>query len=95
MKRHRDESVAFSAVFGLPAEVGMRMAAEALNLGLSTAYKQARNGEFPCPLRKVGRRYVVRLTDLMRALGIQDVRVHYDDFEAGARIARGRADAWY
>ncbi|NEE54095.1 helix-turn-helix domain-containing protein, partial [Streptomyces sp. SID8455] len=46
----------------------MRMAADALNLGLSTAYKQARNGEFPCPLRKVGRRYVVRLTDLMRAL---------------------------
>ncbi|MFJ1955362.1 helix-turn-helix domain-containing protein [Streptomyces microflavus] len=95
MKRHRDESVALSAVFGLPAEVGMRMAADALNLGLSTAYKQARNGGFPCPLRKVGRRYVVRLTDLMRALGIQDVRVHYDDFEAGARIARGRADAWY
>ncbi|MGW1207153.1 hypothetical protein [Streptomyces cyaneofuscatus] len=95
MKRHRDESVAFSAVFGLPAEVGMRMAAEVLSLGLSTAYKRARIGEFPCPIRKVGRRYVVRLTDLMRALSIQDVRVHYDDFEAGARIARGRADAWY
>ncbi|MFF8453376.1 hypothetical protein ACF06T_02490 [Streptomyces albidoflavus] len=95
MKRHRDESIAFSAVFGLPAEVGMRMAAGALSLGLSTAYKQARKGEFPCPLRKVGRRYVVRLTDLMRALGIQDVRVHYDDIEAGARVARGRADSWY
>lgn len=95
MKRHRDESVAFSAVFGLPAEVGMRMAADALSLGLSTAYKRARSGEFPCPLRKVGRRYVVRLTDLMRALGIQDVRVHYDDFEAGARVARGRTDTWY
>ncbi|MFD3975616.1 hypothetical protein [Streptomyces cyaneofuscatus] len=95
MKRHRDETVAFSAVFGLPAEVGMYVAAQALSLGLSTAYQRARRGEFPCPLRKVGRRYVVRLTDLMRALGIQDVRVHYDDFEAGARIARGPADGRY
>lgn len=94
MKRHHDEAVAFSTVFGLPAEVEMRMAADALSLGLGTAYRRARNGEFPCPLRKVGCRYVVRLTDLMRALGIQDVLVHYDDFEAGARVARGRSDPW-
>lgn len=46
--RHRDESVAFSAVFGLPAEVGLRMAAEALNLSPTTAYRQVRNGDFPC-----------------------------------------------
>ncbi|WP_274031096.1 helix-turn-helix transcriptional regulator [Streptomyces sp. MMBL 11-1] len=95
MKRHRDESVAFSAVFGLPAEMGMRMAADALSLSLSTAYKRARNGEFPCPVRRIGRRYVVRMADLMRTLGIQDVRVHYDDFETGARIARARSDTWY
>lgn len=95
MKRHRDESVSFSEVFGLPEEVGLRTAADALNMGLSTAYRRARSGEFPCPLRKAGRRYVVRLPDLMRALGIQDVRVRYDDFEAGARFARGEADASY
>ncbi|MFI5616200.1 hypothetical protein [Streptomyces sp. NPDC051567] len=92
MKRHRDESVPFSAVFGLPAEVGLRTAADALDLGLTTAYKQARRGDFPCPLRKIGRTYVVRMPDLMRALGIQDVRVHHDDFEAGARFADGKTD---
>lgn len=92
MKHHRDESVAFSVVFGLPAEVGLRMAAEALNLSLTTAYRQVRNGDFPCPVRRVGRRYVVRLSDLMRELRIQEVRVRYDDFEAGARFAGGELD---
>ncbi|MEU8681087.1 helix-turn-helix transcriptional regulator [Streptomyces sp. NPDC001219] len=84
--------MAFSAVFGLPAEVGLRMAAEALNLSPTTAYRQARNGDFPCPVRRAGRRYVVRLSDLMRELGIQEVRVRYDDIEAGARFAGGEVD---
>ncbi|MFD7495622.1 helix-turn-helix transcriptional regulator [Streptomyces sp. NPDC059832] len=84
--------MAFSAVFGLPVEVGLRIAAEALNLSLTTAYRQVRNGDFPCPVRKTGRRYIVRLSDLMRELGIQDVRVSYDDIEAGARFAGGEAD---
>ncbi|MGW1842678.1 helix-turn-helix transcriptional regulator [Streptomyces sp. NPDC001966] len=92
MKRHRNESVAFSTVFGLPAEVGLRRAAEALNLSPTTAYRRVRNGDFPCPVRRTGRRYVVRLSDLMRELGIQDVRVRYDDIEAGARFAGGEAD---
>ncbi|MFF9198785.1 helix-turn-helix domain-containing protein [Streptomyces sp. NPDC014779] len=90
--RHRDESVPFSAVFGLPVEVGLGTAAAVLSLGRSTAYRLAREGSFPCPLRKVGRRYVVRTSDLMRHLHIQDVRVRHDDFEAGARFADGRAD---
>lgn len=92
MKRHRDESVAFSVLFGLPAEVGLRMAAAALDVSPATAYRQVRNGEFRCPVRRSGRRHVVRLTDLMRALGIQDVRVRYDDIEAGARFAAGEAN---
>lgn len=92
MKRHRDESVPFSAVFGLPAEVGLRTAADAFALSLTVAYRRAKRGDFPCSLRKVGRTYVVRTPDLMRALGIQDVRVHYDDFEAGARFAGGETD---
>ncbi|WP_329935037.1 helix-turn-helix transcriptional regulator [Streptomyces sp. BE308] len=87
--RRRDESVPFSTVFGLPAEVGLRTAAKALNLSPTTAYRRAGRGDFPCPLRKVGRAYVVRLSDLMRGLGIQDVRVLYDDLEAGARFAEG------
>ncbi|MBD0747821.1 hypothetical protein [Streptomyces sp. CBMA152] len=92
MKRHRDESVPFSAVFGLPAEVGMRVAAKALNVSLGTAYKQARRGDFPCRLCRRGRIYVVALHDLMRGLGIQDVRVRYDDIEEGARLAAGYGD---
>ncbi|MFH8992928.1 helix-turn-helix transcriptional regulator [Streptomyces sp. NPDC017940] len=79
-------------MFGLPPEVGLREAAEALNLSLTTAYRQVRNGSFPCPVRSAGRRYVVRLSDLLRALGIQEVRVRYDDIEAGARVAAGEVD---
>ncbi|MFE4176451.1 helix-turn-helix transcriptional regulator [Streptomyces sp. NPDC056909] len=68
------------------------MAAEALNLSPSTVYRQVRNGDFPCRVRRTGRRYVVRLSDLMRELGIQEVRVRYDDIEAGARFAGGDID---
>jgi hypothetical protein len=92
VKRRRDESVPLSAVFGLPAEVGMRVAAKALKLSLGTAYKRARRGDFPCRLHRRGRIYFVAVHDLMRGLGIQDVRVRYDDIEEGARLARGESD---
>ncbi|MFI6855649.1 helix-turn-helix domain-containing protein [Streptomyces sp. NPDC050416] len=58
-------------------------------LRLTTAYKRARCGEFRCRVRKEGGVCGVGLRDLMRALGIQDVRVRYDGFEAGARLADG------
>ncbi|GHB06082.1 hypothetical protein ACIQRS_30105 [Streptomyces termitum] len=92
MRYHRDEYVPFSVLFGLPDEVGLRVAAEALDMKLSRAYRLARSDAFPCPLRRPGRKYVVRMPDLLRALRIQDVRVHYDDFEAGARFAEEGED---
>ncbi|WP_329546438.1 hypothetical protein OG548_20945 [Streptomyces sp. NBC_01356] len=70
----------------------MRDAAKALNLSLGKAYKMAKYGDFPCRLRRRGRIYVVTLHDLMRGLGIQDVRVRYDDVEEGARLADGGDD---
>ncbi|GAQ52326.1 helix-turn-helix transcriptional regulator [Streptomyces acidiscabies] len=87
MTRHRDESVPFSEVFGLPPTVSMKTAARALNLSVKTAYKRVKRGEFPCRIRKEGRAYVIHTHDLMRGLGIQDVRVHDDDVEMGARLA--------
>ncbi|MFF2659385.1 hypothetical protein ACFVUH_18715 [Kitasatospora sp. NPDC058032] len=92
MRGRRDEFVPFSVVFGLPTEVGLWTAANALGLSLATAYRRIGRGDFPCALRKVGRTYVVRMPDLMRALRIQDVRVHHDDIEAGARFAAGMTD---
>ncbi|MFF8769789.1 helix-turn-helix transcriptional regulator [Kitasatospora sp. NPDC015120] len=92
MTRRHDEFVPFSVVFGLPTEVGLRVAAKALGLSPTTAYRRIRRGDFPCALRKAGRTYVVRMPDLMRALGIQDVRVHHDDIEAGARFSAGMTD---
>ncbi|WP_380285967.1 helix-turn-helix domain-containing protein [Kitasatospora purpeofusca] len=92
MRGCRDESVPFSVLFGLPSEVGLRIAADALGLSVATAYRRIRRGDFPCALRKVGRTYVIRTVDLMRALRIQDVRVHHDDIEAGARFAGGMID---
>ncbi|SCK38777.1 hypothetical protein YW7DRAFT_03296 [Streptomyces sp. AmelKG-E11A] len=52
MTRGRDESVPFSVLFGLPSEVGLRTAAKTLNLSMATAYRRARQGDFPCPLRR-------------------------------------------
>lgn len=84
---HRDESVPLSEVFALPTKVDMKIAAKVLGLRLTTAYRLARAGEFPCRLRKERGAYVIRLYDLMRSAGIQDVRVHDDDIESGARFA--------
>ncbi|OKJ34549.1 hypothetical protein AMK22_18570 [Streptomyces sp. CB01580] len=84
--------IACWVVFGLPAHVDLRTAAKALGLSRTTAYRGARTGAFPCRLCKEGRVYVVRLADIMRGLGIHDVRVRHDDIEAGARFAAGRGE---
>ncbi|MEU5158593.1 hypothetical protein AB0G74_03130 [Streptomyces sp. NPDC020875] len=89
MTLRRAEYIPFSELFGLPDQVGLRIAAEALEMSLSTAHRRIKNGTFPCPLHRRGRAYVIRLPDLLRRLGVQDVPVHDDDVEAGARFASG------
>lgn len=53
----------------LPAVVDLMTAAEAWGIGRTLAYELARNGEFPCDVRPIGRFLRVRKVDLMRSLG--------------------------
>ncbi|WP_181792875.1 helix-turn-helix domain-containing protein [Streptomyces sp. WELS2] len=59
-------------MFDLPVAVDLRTAARALGIGSTTAYRLIREHEFPCPVLRIGRRYRIPTTELMRALGIED-----------------------
>lgn len=41
-----------------------------LGVGRTTAYRLAREGQFPVPVRKVGGRYLVAVAHLLHAVGI-------------------------
>lgn len=47
-------------------------AARALGISNATAYEAARTGAFPCPVLRVGARYVVPTSGLKAALGIRN-----------------------
>lgn len=54
----------------LPVTVDVVTAGRAFGLGKSTAYSHAKNGTFPCKVKRVGSRWVVLTADLRRALGV-------------------------
>ncbi|WP_253858887.1 helix-turn-helix transcriptional regulator [Prauserella alba] len=43
-----------------------------LGIGRTTAYRLARNGEFPSPIVRVGRTYRVAVAPLLTLLGISE-----------------------
>lgn len=45
-------------------------AASVLRIGRTTAYHLARTGQFPVPVVRVGRRYLVAVAHLLRVLGL-------------------------
>jgi predicted site-specific integrase-resolvase len=47
-------------------------AGSVLGIGRTTAYRLARSGTFPVPVLKIGNRYLVPITHLLRAVGIED-----------------------
>jgi excisionase family DNA binding protein len=55
----------------LPPTVSVEAAARLLGCGRSLAYELVQRGEFPCPVLRLGRRYVVPTAGLLRALGIE------------------------
>lgn len=57
-------------VEALPAVVDLMTAAQALRIGRTTAYALARDGEFPCPVLRVGGEYRVPTAGLLRVLGL-------------------------
>ncbi|MGY5069385.1 helix-turn-helix domain-containing protein [Streptomyces griseus] len=58
----------------MPAAVDLPTAARALNLGRTSAYAMARQGDFPVPLLRLGVQYRARRADLLALLGIPDTR---------------------
>jgi hypothetical protein len=54
----------------LPAVTDLVTAGRALGLGRTKAYELARNGEFPCPLIRAGKTYLVPTARLLALLGL-------------------------
>lgn len=79
-----DGRLGFTEMFDLPVAVDLRMAARALGVCTATAYRLNQRGEFPCPVLRVGGRYRVSTTELMRVLGIEERPVYAMDMEPDA-----------
>lgn len=58
----------------LPTVLDLITAARALRIGRTTAYALARDGEFPCPVVRVGGTYRVPTAGLLRVLGLSGSR---------------------
>lgn len=54
----------------LPAATDLLTAARALGLGRTRAYQMARAGQFPCPVIKTGRTWLVPTAGLLALLGL-------------------------
>jgi hypothetical protein len=54
----------------LGATTDLLTAASVLRIGRTKAYHLARAGEFPIPVVRTGRRYLVAVTHLLRVLGM-------------------------
>lgn len=83
MKDPGDGRLSFTEMFELPVAVDLRTAARALGIGSTTAYRLIREDEFPCPVLRVGGRYRIPTTELMRALGIEDRSLYTVDLDLG------------
>jgi hypothetical protein len=54
----------------LPAVVDLVTAGQALGLGRTKAYQLARSGQFPCPVIRAGKTYLVPTAGLLAVLGL-------------------------
>ena len=62
-------------------------AGKAVGVSIGTAYKLVHEGKFPCPVIRLGHRYKVPTTGLMKALGIEIISVDPQDVADGAAFA--------
>ncbi|MFI0976529.1 helix-turn-helix domain-containing protein [Streptomyces sp. NPDC021093] len=72
MRAPTRDRLSFTEMFDLPVAVDLRTAARALGICSTTAYRLIREDKFPCLVLRVGGRYRIPTTELMRALGIED-----------------------
>lgn len=57
------------AVRALGTTTDIVTVAAVLGIGRTSAYQLARDGEFPVPVTRVGRRFIVGVPHLLRAIG--------------------------
>jgi hypothetical protein len=61
------------AVRALGTTTDIVTAAAVLGIGRTAAYQLARDGEFPVPVTRVGRRFIVGVPHLLRAIGAAEI----------------------
>jgi excisionase family DNA binding protein len=72
MRAPTRDRLSFTEMFDLPVAVDLSTAARALGICSTTAYRLIREDKFPCLVLRIGGRYRIPTTELMRALGIKD-----------------------
>jgi hypothetical protein len=73
-------------LLALPVSVDIVTAGRAFGLGRTKSHELARAGEFPCRVMRVGERYRVPRTEILRALGINLVDVRSADERPTAAV---------
>ncbi|GGL42649.1 helix-turn-helix transcriptional regulator [Planomonospora parontospora] len=56
----------------LPVVMDLITAGQILGISRTTAYQLAKDGQFPCRVLKIGRRYLVPTCELLALLGYHD-----------------------
>lgn len=57
----------------MPATLTVEQASKILGVSKSSAYASVRSNSFPCPVIKIGGRYVVPIQPLLDLLGINEL----------------------
>ena len=63
-------ALTLAEIGGLPAVTDLVTAGRALGIGRTRAYELARAGQFPCPVIRVGRTWLVPTAGLRTLLGL-------------------------
>ncbi|MER5563642.1 helix-turn-helix domain-containing protein [Streptomyces sp. NPDC002506] len=72
-----------------PPFIGLREAAEVMDISEAAAHRMIRAGQFPFPAARAGRGYRISVKALMHFMDIPDAIIHADDVENGALHAGG------
>jgi hypothetical protein len=70
-RTRRSPEMSTGELLAIPVTVDIRTAGRAFGLGEEKSYELAKQGEFPCPVLRVGRRYRVTRHHLFEALGME------------------------
>lgn len=71
MPKQKFKPMSEEEALALPVSVDLETAGRAFGLGRTKSHELARSGEFPCPVKRFGRRYRVLRADLLTALGYE------------------------